>query len=951
MNKLIRRQNLAGKKALALAICCIAASCSNNSPQTLADLPTASLPPESAGPAIEAPRPDIAALQQSYQQALASNEDPRTRRQIRLRLADLEMERLEQQQADSPDVAVSYSSAVRQYESLAGETPGDDYILYRLARARALDGRPQEALQALEGIAASAPESPFITEVLFRRGEAAFNRKDYTTAARDFRALLQQGDSPFADNARYMLAWSEFKLASYRNSIQTFLQLLDQLHQRAPFEALPQGQKRLADDSLRGLALGFSYQGGAAVIESFNAEGEVRPYQHHLYRALGDWYREKERFRDSADTYLTYVKHYPQSVEAPALHLSAIETLQSAGLHGEVLPAKREFVQRYGIRSQYWQLADAAQRQKLGGWLRPWLAELAKYDHARAHALAAQSEKISTKEVRSKRQLEADSRSAYLAAAELYRQYADTFPEDPSTPPLVFLMAECLEQAGDYAGAWHAYSQVAWEYGDKNHGAEAAYAAVLTSAQMYKQLADSEDTEQQALWQERNIASSLKFADAWPGDKRALPALLSAADKLLQQSRYPEAVIAAERAEKWQPPPSRSQQLNIAMILGHSQFELQNYTLAEQAYARAIALAGTDSAARPDISKVAQQRLQAAIYRQAELALAQGPSEEGLQHLLRIRDSGRTEIAATAQYDAINYLVELQQWQKASAELADFRRYYPAHKLTPTLAAKAVVIFRALEMPGAAAGELLQLSLSDPDSEVRRQSLYMAAESFQQAGDHNQAIDAYRRYSEQWQQPAEQRLEAQYQLVQLFAETEQQRERNRWLQQLAGNAVAAPRGRYLAAYSQSELAEQSYRSFASLPLRLPLKQSLATKKRALDATVADYRKVLNFNIAEFTTQANFRLAEVYRQLSRDLMESQRPKNLNALELEQYEILLEEQAYPFEEKAIELHEANILRTSDGIYDKWVRHSFDSLGKLLPARYLKQEKTLAWSEALH
>ncbi|SHF23912.1 Tetratricopeptide repeat-containing protein [Microbulbifer donghaiensis] len=950
MSKSIHSPKFLAKKSLALAICCLAASCSNNSVQTLADLPSTALPAEPSSVSVQAPVLDISALQRSYEQALASNGDPHTRRQIRLRLADLEMERLEQQLTENPQLAVSFGSAARQYEALAQEAPRDDYILYRLARARALDGQPQASLQALEGIAATAPQSPFITEVLFRRGEAAFNRRDYTAAARDFRALLEHGDSPFADNARYMLAWSEFKSSDYRTSTQTFLQLLDLLYQRAPFAELPQGQQRLADDSLRGLALDFSYQGGAAVIETFNPDGAARAFQHELYRALGDWYREKERYRDSADTYLSYVEHYPESAEAPALHLQAVETLQSAGLNGEVLPAKREFVRRYGVRSTYWAQADEPQREKLRGWLRPWLEELARYDHARAQALAAQAGKITDiKKRREQQNVAAESRRAYLAAAELYQQYEETFPADPQTPPLVFLMAECLEQAGDYARAWEAYSRVAWEYRDKTHGAEAGYAAILSSAQVQKQLhkqaADSVEAE--SLWQERNIAASLKFADAWPQDARALPVLVAAADKLLQQSRYVDAITAAVRADGWQPPPNPQQQLNIAMILGHSHFEVRNYALAEQAYARVL----NNSSADATLRDTARQRLQAAIYRQAELALADGPNERGLQHLLRVRDSGRSEIAATAQYDAINHLIELQQWQRAGAELADFRQYYPAHPLTPTLAAKAVVIFRALEMPAAAAGELLRLAQSDPDSEVRRQSLYMAAESFQQAGDRQQAIDAYRRYSEQWQQPAEQRLEAQFQLTQLHAQTEEHRERNRWLQQLADNRVDSPRGRYLAAYSQSELAEQSYRSFANLPLRLPLKTSLAGKKRAMDATVADYRKVLKFNIAEFTTQANFRLAEVYRQLSRDLMESQRPQNLNELELEQYEILLEEQAYPFEEKAIELHEANIQRTSDGIYDDWVKRSFDSLGKLLPARYQKQENILGWSDALH
>lgn len=57
--------------------------------------------------------------------------------------------------------------------------------------------------------------------------------------------------------------------------------------------------------------------------------------------------------------------------------------------------------------------------------------------------------------------------------------------------------------------------------------------------------------------------------------------------------------------------------------------------------------------------------------------------------------------------------------------------------------------------------------------------------------------------------------------------------------------------------------------------------------------------------------------------------------------EQYDVLLEEQAFPFEEKAIELHETNAQRTGDGVYDQWVQRSFDVLAKLKPARYAKTE----------
>ena len=54
-------------------------------------------------------------------------------------------------------------------------------------------------------------------------------------------------------------------------------------------------------------------------------------------------------------------------------------------------------------------------------------------------------------------------------------------------------------------------------------------------------------------------------------------------------------------------------------------------------------------------------------------------------------------------------------------------------------------------------------------------------------------------------------------------------------------------------------------------------------------------------------------------------------------------MLEEQAYPFEEKAMELHEANARRAAAGIYDAWVQRSFVALRELRPVRYGKNERS--------
>jgi hypothetical protein len=103
-------------------------------------------------------------------------------------------------------------------------------------------------------------------------------------------------------------------------------------------------------------------------------------------------------------------------------------------------------------------------------------------------------------------------------------------------------------------------------------------------------------------------------------------------------------------------------------------------------------------------------------------------------------------------------------------------------------------------------------------------------------------------------------------------------------------------------------------------------------------------------VAEVATAAVYRTADLYTDFSQALLKSQRPKGLNAEETEQYNIMLEEQAFPFEEKAIEIHEINAKRTSQGIYDNWVKQSFAALAKLRPARYAKSEKSGGYVNAI-
>jgi len=138
------------------------------------------------------------------------------------------------------------------------------------------------------------------------------------------------------------------------------------------------------------------------------------------------------------------------------------------------------------------------------------------------------------------------------------------------------------------------------------------------------------------------------------------------------------------------------------------------------------------------------------------------------------------------------------------------------------------------------------------------------------------------------------------------------------------------------------LARPLVKRFKQARLNIPLKKSLKKKKKLMKNALKVYADVIKYQIAEITTESTYYVAEIYHHFANALLQSQRPKGLSGEELEQYDILLEEQAYPFEEKTIAMHSTNIKRTKDGIYDRWIRSSLKALAKLQPVRYSKKEK---------
>ncbi len=916
-------------------------SSGTSQPGTLGDMFTE--PPKiEPEPAPEVLRAEAVRSYQAYVAAAGRGEQ---HKHASRRLADLILEESQDRLAESearPTDDVTLARSIGIYAELLRDYPegrNNDLVLYQLARAYEANGNLEQALATLDTLVLRYRNSTYYPEAQFRRGEILFAQKKFEQAQEAYQAVTLSGDqNDFYDKALYKHGWALFKQSKYDESLHSFFQVLETMFARQ--RATPDGiaeltpnDRDLFQDTLRVISLAFTYVGGAPAVDEFFDNYGARGYEVRIYQNLGDLYLEKKRIRDAADTYLAFVKRYPSHPQSPKLEQQVIEAYKEGGFSTLLLPAKEDFVEHYGVNSPFWHAQDGATRTQLATYLIVHITDLAKHYHA-----VAQREKTT---------------EAYDKAARWYAEFLASFPTHPEASEVNFLYAESLFEAKRYDEAVVQYEETAYRYPHHQKSAEAGYAALLT----YRRIIDGIPEKEKAKrveWQEKLIVSSLSFGDVFPTDKRAGAVLSAVSDTLFEQKRYPEAIQAAEKMLALQPPVDSNMRYSGYTIVGHSNFDLGQYAEAELAYQEALKLLPKNDKRRPPLV----ERLASSIYKQGEALSESGDHLLAASQYLRVHQSvPDSSIAATAEYDAATSFILIKDWAGAIAVLERFRRSYPNHELQDGATEKLALAYSESGQTIKAAGELVALSaVAGKDPAYRRDALWNAAEIYEKSGQRAKAAELYQQFVKQFPSPAEQAIEARHRLAAISKDVGNQKAERYWLEQiieadrLAGNE-RTERTRYLGAEATLAIGETLYAEFSQARLTSPLQQSLKVKKARMERALEMFSSAADYQLAAATTSATYHIGKINQDFARALMQSERPTGLNEEELEQYDILLEEQAYPFEETATDLYQTNVDRIKDGIYDEWVRLSLEALRTLSPVRYAKSERQELYFDALH
>ena len=858
------------------------------------------------------------------------------------RLADLELETSELEDVNKQNLenaSTQIQAAIRLYQTYLTTYPDskkNGMVLYQLARAYELNGDPDRAMMALNSISKRFPEFIFIDEVQFRRGETLFVLRDYNSASKAYRTVVENHpDSVYFEKSIYKYGWSHFKENRYTDALNAFFKLLDRKYTQGkmlangPAPDLTRPEKEFLNDTLRVVSLAFSHQQGRESLATYFKDQGARTYEPLIYRHLGKLYLSKDRIHDAANTYFAFVDRFPNSYLAPQFHQEAIEAYKKGKFPSLVLPAKEKFVTLYGVQSHFWQLQSDDVRKDVKPLLASHLRDLATHYHATARK--SKKPKI------------------FQTAAQWYSTYIKSFPEDPSIAGMNFLLAECLFDGKRFNEAVTEYEKTAYHYPAHKKSSEAGYAALLAYVQAAKTVVPAE----RKTWQEKKITSALKFTDTYPNNKHVPAVLSKTAEELFQLRQYAKASDVAQRLILKKNIKNGALKKTTWLVYAHSQFELNNYAQAEKAYQTILGYLPK----RSKQTKAIKDRLAASVYKQAEQERGKGGLLAAVGHFLRVKQVVPTSpLVVTAEYDAAAVLIQMKDWPRAAQVLERFRKHHPKHKLQSGVTEKLALIYTQSGQGLKAAGEMESLALRSKDKKYRQEMIWQAANLYQEGGKHKKSIALYKRYVKEFPKQLPESMEARLHLAEHYKKQRDAKRWGYWLNEIikadyAAGKLRSARTRSLAAEATLILAKPRITAYKKAQLRIPLKKSLKRKKALMKKAIKSYERAMAYQVSDITTAATYQIAEIYNDFARALMKSQRPKGLSADELEQYILLLEEQAFPFEEKAIDIHAANLKYTADGIYDKWIKKSLQQLIKLQPGRYAKSERSDAYAEAIH
>ncbi len=923
-------------KLIALAIPFVLGACSNvhKAPPkpSLGDIKT--IQPAIQYQSIKTSEVDLI---KSYKELLKiANEEEKDDGATLKRLSDISLEHSIDDLLSEDELTINRGKslsdeAIEGYKNYLIQFPNkasNDEVLYQLAKAYDIKGDIKKAFNTLLQLNEKHPDSKYISETKFRIAEHYFSNGVYPYAKEYYKNVIDfHSDTKFYRNALYKYAWSLIKNNNNEASVYAFLKLMD-LHyangditQTEISITTSDSKKALLNDILRAINLAINYDFEQVKINHYFKQNK-KPYEALIYQSLAQYLNNKKRVNDAASVYFSYLEDNEPNYVSFKLFNKGVTLLKPSPFTELYLKSKKAIVTIYS-KPTIFALFDDDKKQIISPVLAKHNYELAKHYHSLAQNPAKKHQ----------------SKSHYQLAEKWYSLFLNRFSQNPRYGEVSFLLAESYTEQGLYLAAAKQYVFSSYKIKRHKQSQEAGYAAILSFQSAFDA---SKDDKKKYLIEQQLIEASINYRASFNHDNRSDKVIFNASSLLFDAKRYDQTlelllpILNSQKTSRWL--------LTEATILtAHVYFNKNDHINANKYYLSAL-----DVVTQKQLRKQLSIKVAESYYQLAMQANEQGEFRKAAKLYLSANNiSPLKNVKKVALYDAATQYIIAKDWDASITLLKRFMQKFKADKkLYRGAQEKLALAYRSSGNSKQAAIAVLALA-NNSNKQERQALLWEAASLFKKAND-PKYLKIYDDYARLYPLPLERSLSARLIIADFNLANNKIKSQKSWLKSIISSEREHTKNsnqdaNKIAANASLALADYALEDYKKITLSVPLKKSLAKKKKALKATIKQFSSTLKYADPQTQTLATYGLGEIYRDFASSLLNSERPKNLNEEELEEYGYLLEDQAFPFEEKSIKIHRNNFSKTQKGLYNQGIKQSQKSLAELLPFQYNKLEMT--------
>ncbi|MDO8445763.1 MAG: tetratricopeptide repeat protein [Deltaproteobacteria bacterium] len=789
--------------------------------------------------------------------------------------------------------AKDYSSLINHFKTLLPRHrygKGADAIRYILGFSLYEQGKRDEAVKVFEDLVRNYPNSDYIPEVSFRLGEFYFETGQMGDAVNAYGRIQKNPKSVFYDKALYKLGWAYYKLDEFKKAADMFISILD-----LRWEGDPRIEG-LTEEAVSSLVMSLSHiKDTNEGIEYLSSKGN-REYTPLIILKLGDQLADETRYAAALSVYKYLVKLVPDNPDIPLIYEKMAEIHEQTGDEDASLETRWVMVHECNPTT-------------------PWYKRNLPSGSEKVDSLVSKSMMAVSKRYHYKGKKGADLKHLEKAI-EGYRMFLASFPRSPDLMEGELLLAEALFDMKSYGEAAQEYENAARLCNECPERGEIAHSAFLTYEVIFYQSKEN---------REEILRSAEMVLETYRSD------LLKSAR--LEKVRY-------SISEMYSQTGAFDKARESLMPLVKDKDNIPAYKRVAELYLLEGNLDGAEEVYQKLVERSKdpffRETLAQLRYRIAEERLKGGKDNDAI---VKFNESFVTYPGSRVGEAALSKLGYIYLQRKETDNLEELvkrlSKEYPGSEMgTSLLIEGGQRIEKEYPLKAARLYEYASSITLNKDDAVKL--LFAAAILNQENGDYNKAEELLNNYLKNKGIPVRDEGEALYRLGSMKIESGRKREGIETIEHLM--ELKGKVDNNLIAKGRLIITKEKQDAYLEAKLTQPFEKTLKKKTKLLNDLLEEYSGVGKSGAPELLPEVYFQMGHILENFRDSLLDAEKPKDLTEEELKEYNFLLEEKAYPYEEQAVKAYEQGLeIGREQMIKNNWVEKSLDRLIYLRPALY--------------